>query len=111
MLALKLFALMGGTWFMEFVSWCSEGDHVVWIIFDMINILRGPFYFYFCVVGNTKVRESLLRRFLPKLSTQKDSNVDTQGSAISESNPAVGLVDMKFKEDGSEAGDGSSDND
>jgi len=45
-LAVKLFCLMGGTWLMEFVSWLAEQDHVVWLIFDLVNILRGAMYFY-----------------------------------------------------------------
>jgi len=84
-LAVKLFALMGGTWMMEFISWLAKDDHVVWMFFDMLNILRGPFYFYFCVVGNKKVREALIRRFWPGYFTRNNSIEvqETQKSEVS----------------------------
>jgi len=78
MLGAKLFVLMGGTWLLEFVSWLVDEDHAVWLLFDMLNILRGPFYFYFFVVSNKKVRDSLLGRFCPSSTT---APVDTKSSS------------------------------
>jgi len=92
---------MGSTWLMDFASWCVNNEHVVWIIFDTINILRGPFYFYFCVVGNKKVRDSLLRRFGlrksdPRERTTSFSIRDTRTSAFSDS-AVVEVIELDEK--------------
>ncbi|XP_065336052.1 G-protein coupled receptor Mth2-like [Cloeon dipterum] len=66
-LYVKLFILMGGTWVLELISWAvNSKPKWFWIPFDVINCSRGIIIFIFCVVTNQKVRNSLLRRFLPK---------------------------------------------
>jgi hypothetical protein len=88
-LTVKLFTLMGGTWLMEFVSWVLEEDGYIAMIFDSVNILRGPVIFYLCIIGNTKVRRAILSRFRPKavqasVYTPSNTNSDfVSGTAVS----------------------------
>ncbi|CAB3386562.1 Hypothetical predicted protein [Cloeon dipterum] len=74
-LYVKLFILMGGTWVMELISWAvNSKPKWFWIPFDVINCSRGIIIFIFCVVTNQKVRNSLLRRFLPKYAPEPSSH-------------------------------------
>ncbi|CAB3381918.1 Hypothetical predicted protein [Cloeon dipterum] len=74
-LYVKLFILMSGTWVMELISWAvNSKPKWFWIPFDVINCSRGIIIFIFCVVTNQKVRNSLLRRFLPKYAPEPSSH-------------------------------------
>ncbi|XP_065345954.1 G-protein coupled receptor Mth2-like [Cloeon dipterum] len=62
-LFIKLFLLMGCTWFMEIISWAVGGPPEVWYLPDAINGLRGVFIFWFCVWSNRTIRIQLRERF------------------------------------------------
>jgi hypothetical protein len=53
---------------MEFVTWALDEDGLIAVIFDSVNILRGPLIFYLCIIGNTKVRKAILSRLKPKVT-------------------------------------------
>ncbi|XP_059486865.1 G-protein coupled receptor Mth2-like [Neocloeon triangulifer] len=76
-LYVKLFLLMGGTWLMEVISWAAHSKPKwLWVPFDIINCSRGVLIFIFCVVTNVKVRNSLLRRYLPKYASHDISGTE-----------------------------------
>ncbi|XP_047098385.1 probable G-protein coupled receptor Mth-like 3 [Schistocerca piceifrons] len=59
----KLFGLMGVTWLMEIVSWAVGGPAYVWIVTDLVNVMRPAFIFYIFCCNRTVVRQ--LRTKLP----------------------------------------------
>jgi hypothetical protein len=63
---IKLFAIMGGFWIMESISWfATDKMHVAfWIAFDMLNVLRGLWLLIFCVFLSKRVRTALIRKCL-----------------------------------------------
>ncbi|XP_059487689.1 G-protein coupled receptor Mth2-like [Neocloeon triangulifer] len=94
-LYLKLFLLMGGTWVMEVISWAAHSKpEWLWVPFDIINCSRGVLIFVFCVVTNVKVRNSLLRRYLPKyasadINSTGQRSFHSKASATSDINMSV----------------------
>ncbi|XP_059484657.1 G-protein coupled receptor Mth2-like [Neocloeon triangulifer] len=62
-LYVKLFFLMGFTWFMEIISWAVGGQKAIWFITDSANCLSGVFVFWLCVWSNETMRKSLRDRF------------------------------------------------
>jgi hypothetical protein len=62
----KLFAIMGGFWIMESISWfVSDETHVAfWMPFDMLNALRGLWLLIFCVFLSKRVRTALIIKCL-----------------------------------------------
>ncbi|XP_046980320.1 probable G-protein coupled receptor Mth-like 1 [Schistocerca americana] len=62
-LYLKLFGLTGVTWLMEIVSWAVGGPAYVWIVTDLVNVMRPAFIFYIFCCNRTVVRQ--LRSMLP----------------------------------------------
>ncbi|XP_065353646.1 G-protein coupled receptor Mth2-like [Cloeon dipterum] len=62
-LFIKLFLLMGCTWFMEIISWAVGGPSAIWYVPDAINCLRGVLIFWFCVWSNRTIRAQLRERF------------------------------------------------
>ncbi|CAB3383419.1 Hypothetical predicted protein [Cloeon dipterum] len=62
-LFVRLFLLMGCTWFLEIFSWAVGGQPTyVWYLPDAINGLRGVFIFWFCVLSNEKRRTPIRQR-------------------------------------------------
>ncbi|XP_049942566.1 uncharacterized protein LOC126419422 [Schistocerca serialis cubense] len=59
----KLFGLMGVTWLMEIVSWAVGGPAYVWIVTDLVNVMRPAFIFYIFCCNRKVVRQ--LRTKLP----------------------------------------------
>jgi len=72
----KLFAITGGFWIMEFISWAvgcfsnteyeldAEPSFVnVWLFFDVLNCLRGVWLLIFCVFLSKRVCTTLKRKF------------------------------------------------
>ncbi|XP_059484656.1 G-protein coupled receptor Mth2-like [Neocloeon triangulifer] len=62
----KLFLLMGCTWFLEIISWAIGGPDAIWFVTDSINCLRGVLIFWFCVWSNKTMRQALRDKFWPK---------------------------------------------
>jgi hypothetical protein len=84
---IKLFAIMGGSWIMESISWFFAGKmhQAFWIIFDMFNVLRGLWLLIFCVFLSKRVRRALLRKcnFMSGIKTPSASNRNTVNVSLS----------------------------
>jgi hypothetical protein len=84
---IKLFAIMGGFWIMESISWfASDKLHVAfWIVFDMLNVLRGLWLLIFCVFLSKRVRMALMRKcnFISGIQTPSASNRNTANVSFS----------------------------
>jgi hypothetical protein len=84
---IKLFAIMGGSWIMESVSWLiTEKIHqAFWLIFDMFNVLRGLWLLIFCVFLSKRVRRALLSKcnFMSGIKTPSASNRNTVNVSLS----------------------------
>ncbi|XP_065349259.1 G-protein coupled receptor Mth2-like [Cloeon dipterum] len=79
-LFVRLFLLMGCTWFLEIISWAVNGQPTyVWYLLDAINGLRGVFIFWFCVLCNEK-RRTPIRQRINTLSTRM--KIRTQFSSL-----------------------------
>jgi hypothetical protein len=63
---IKLFAIMGGFWIMESISWffTDKMHRAFWTVFDMLNVLRGLWLLIFCVILSKRVRTALVRKLL-----------------------------------------------
>jgi hypothetical protein len=69
---LKLFAVMGGLWIMEFASWITDQNDGIWYFFDICNCLRGLWLLIFCVLLSKRVRVGV-RRSLSMSMQNSDS--------------------------------------
>jgi hypothetical protein len=84
---IKLFAIMGGSWIMESISWffAEKMHQAIWLIFDMFNVLRGLWLLMFCVFLSTRVRTALFRKcnFMSGIKTTSASNRNTVNVSLS----------------------------
>jgi len=68
--------MMGGILLLEFsLRFTGLESGLLWMIFDLVNYLRGPLYFFFYVLNNKRVRDSLLGRFWD--NKEKETDQDT----------------------------------
>lgn len=98
---IKLFAIMGGFWIMESISWFAAGlmHEVFWMVFDVFNVLRGLWLLIFCVFLSKRVRTALLRKFFCisgfQATTESNRNTATMSFSKCSQTDSKDQVEMR----------------
>ncbi|KAG5679683.1 hypothetical protein PVAND_009236 [Polypedilum vanderplanki] len=88
---LRLFIIMGMSWFMETLSWIFHNSSTVFIVTDIFNCLQGVFIFIICVL-NFSTRQLIARRCCPIDYSEEEEEENTSDEAnrqLKQKTPAI----------------------